>query len=136
MKNFAHVVRRRRAGSTGSRELMTGGHPILGHQGGPPHQKSIIFVRLQGQKVFTPMNLGSKTVRGLLRRLESKFPGEVIASRVAGVFQKTKKDLIFHLDDDTVELISSNEVFEVEVKPSYDDDEKYEVTLIEVDGGR
>ena len=78
-KTLANLVRRRRAGS------FAGGGGEAKEISNPPQysqQKFLIFVKLETQRVFTPMHLTTKTVRGLLRRLESKFPGEVKSSQV------------------------------------------------------
>ena len=78
-KALANLVRRRRTGSFAETREMS-----------PPQYlqpKFLIFVKLETQKVFTPMHLTTKTVRGLLRKLETKFPGEVKSSRVSCVYQ-------------------------------------------------
>ena len=125
-KTLANLVRRRRTGS------------IVETKETPPplyfQQKFLIFVKLESQKVFTPMHLTSKTVRGLLRKLETKFPGEVKSTRVSCVYQRTRKNLTFYLDDDMMEFLTPNEVFNVEVRPAEDSaEEKIELTLAEVD---
>ena len=77
-KTLANLVRRRRAGSFVGAETKEISNPPQYSQ-----QKFLIFVKLETQRVFTPMHLNTKTVRGLLRRLESKFPGEVKSSQVS-----------------------------------------------------
>ena len=76
-KTLANLVRRRRAGSFAGGETKEISPPQYSQQ------KFLIFVKLETQRVFTPMHLTTKTVRGLLRRLESKFPGEVKSSQVS-----------------------------------------------------
>ena len=76
-KTLANLVRRRRAGSFVGAETKDISPPQYSQQ------KFLIFVKLETQRVFTPMHLNTKTVRGLLRRLESKFPGEVKSSQVS-----------------------------------------------------
>ena len=76
-KALANLVRRRRAGSFAAGETREISNPPQYSQ-----QKFLIFVKLETQRVFTPMHLTTKTVRGLLRRLESKFPGEVKSAQV------------------------------------------------------
>ena len=125
-KALANLVRRRRTGSFAETKEIS-----------PPQYfqpKFLIFVKLETQKVFTPMHLTTKTVRGLLRKLESKFPGEVKSSRVSCVYQRTRKNLTFYLDDDMMEFLTPNEVFNVEVSPvENSSEEKIELTLAEVD---
>lgn len=125
-KALANLVRRRRTGSFAETKEIS-----------PPQYfqpKFLIFVKLETQKVFTPMHLTTKTVRGLLRKLEAKFPGEVKSSRVSCVYQRTRKNLTFYLDDDMMEFLTPNEVFNVEVSPVENcSEEKIELTLAEVD---
>ena len=125
-KTLANLVRRRRTGSFAETKEIS-----------PPQysqQKFLIFVKLESQKVFTPMHLTTKTVRGLLRKLEAKFPGDVKSSRVSCVYQRTRKNLTFYLDDDMMELLTPNEVFNIEVRPVENtSEEKIELTLAEVD---
>ena len=76
-KTLSNLVRRRRAGSFADSK-----------ESSPPQyfqQKFLIFVKLEAQKVFTPLNLTTKTVRGLLRKLEAKFPADVQSSRVSTI---------------------------------------------------
>ena len=52
------------------------------------------------------------------------------------VYQRTRKNLTFYLDDDMMEFLTPNEVFNVEVRPLEDGTgggEKIELTLVQVD---
>ena len=52
------------------------------------------------------------------------------------VYQRTRKNLTFYLDDDMMEFLTPNEVFNVEVRPLEDGaggGEKIELTLVQVD---
>jgi hypothetical protein len=129
-KTLTNLVRRRRLGSTGSFDKSAMMLPLL------QQPKFLIFVKLQAQQVFTPLNLTTRTVRGLLKRLEAKFPGEIKASSVSNVYQRNRKGLVFHMDDDMMELISTHEVFEVISKESEAEENKVEITLVEVEGAR
>ena len=56
-------------------------------------------------------------------------------SQVSCVYQRTRKNLTFYLDDDMMEFLTPNEVFNVEVRPLEDSagGEKIELTLVQVD---
>ena len=54
--------------------------------------------------------------------------------QVSCVYQRTRKNLTFYLDDDMMEFLTPNEVFIVEVRPVENTtEEKVEVTLAEVE---
>lgn len=93
--------------------------------------KHLIFVKLNHQNVFTPLNLNVKTVAGLIRRLEGKFPGQINPSQIENVFQRSKRNLTFILDDDMMDFIEPNEVFDIEIADN--DNDKVDITLVSVE---
>ena len=96
--------------------------------------KFLIFVKLTSQNVFTPCQIMSRTVSGLLKKLEAKFPDSIRPQFVDHVYQRSAKNLTFHLTDDMMELMTPNQVFDVEVKQNEAND-NIELTLIEVEQG-
>ncbi len=51
------------------------------------------------QDVYTPVNVNTRSVNGLLRRLEAKFPQLVKAHSIENVFQKSTKNLVKYYSD-------------------------------------
>ncbi|XP_059080880.1 sodium bicarbonate cotransporter 3-like isoform X1 [Tigriopus californicus] len=93
--------------------------------------KHLIFVKLNHQNVFTPLNLNVKTVIGLIRRLEAKFPGQIQPSQIEHLFQRSRRNLTFILDDDMMDFIEPNEVFDIELEEN--DNGKVNITLVAVE---
>lgn len=100
-----------------------------------PAPKFLIFVKLSTQEAFTPLNLGQKTVRGLLKRLQSKFPDDIRIGAVANVFQKTRKNLVFHLDDDMMDFLNPQQVFDIEISENGEQEGKINLTFVEIPDG-
>ena len=67
---------------------------------------------------------------------ESKFgKNEFEASKIDKIYQMNKKKFVFHLDDDMMEYIQPQEVFNIELVEVAKDDEniKYDMTLVEME---
>ena len=54
---------------------------------------------------------------------------------MAQVFQKTRKNLIFHLDDDMMEFIKPQQVFNIEIAQNEEHEGKINLTFNEIPGG-
>jgi hypothetical protein len=98
--------------------------------------KFCIYVKLDNQKIFTPLHLEKKTLSSLLQSLETKFGIEEFeASKIDKTYQMNKKKFVFHLDDDMMEYIQSHEVFNIELSEVTAEDEtiKFNMTLMEME---
>ena len=95
--------------------------------------KCLIFARFKDsdQSYFTPVNLNTRTVGGLLRRLEAKFADDIKPNQVAKVFKKSRAGLMFQMDDDMIDLLQPNTVFDVQLNEI--EDGKFDMILTEVD---
>ncbi len=46
------------------------------------------------KEVYTPLNANARSVGGLLRRLEAKFPVSLKAASISNVYQKNRNNLV------------------------------------------
>ena len=99
----------------------------------PRKPKCSIYVKRSSDVVFTPLHMQAKTVSEFLNLLKTKFGEEFEESKVASIFQQNKHNFVFHLDDEMLDCIQSHEVFEIKVENNPDDEEKINITLIELE---
>jgi len=83
-------------------------------------EKCLIFVKLCSQKVFSPIQLQTKTLDELLNRLKDKFP-EFPSKKISHIYFKTCKDLIFYFDEEMMDQILPNHVIEIDIEVDPDD---------------
>ena len=99
--------------------------------------KCCIYVKLDSHKVYTPLHLEQKTVSSLLASLENKFGKEEFeASKIDKTYQMNKKKFVFHLDDDMMEYVQSQEVFNIELAEVVSEEDsliKFNMTLMEME---
>ena len=99
--------------------------------------KCCIYVKLDSQKIYTPLHLEEKSVSSLLTSLEIKFGKEEFdASKIDKIYQMNKKKFVFHLDDDMMEYVQSHEVFNIELAEVVSEEDslkKFNLTLTEME---
>lgn len=97
--------------------------------------KCSIYLKKQGDLVFTPVHLRTQTMAELLHQLRQKFCPDPAAEewRVGDLFQQTRNGLVFRLDDQMVDTFKSRQVFEVNIKSTSDTDDTVDITLIELE---
>ena len=96
-------------------------------------EKCLIYVKPKGECIFTPLHLQEKTVKEFKDKLEFKFGAyKFQASRISRILQKNKNMLPYYLDDDMMEYIQSNKMFDIEISESHESVEKIDLKLLEI----
>jgi hypothetical protein len=102
----------------------------------PPRKaKCTIFARMDGSEAYLSISLKKKSVSNLLSSLEAKCPN-FSTFDVVKLYQKNKKGMIFHLDDDMMEYIENKQIFNIELRERMDEERKegkFDMTLEEVE---
>ena len=100
----------------------------------PPMAKAkcTIFVKMAGSKAYLPIILRRKTVHGLLNALKLKCPGSFQHTNIVNMYKQNCKGLVFHLDDDMMEYVDNQQIYDIELQERCDEPEKYDMTLAEV----
>ena len=84
---------------------------------------------MAGSEAYIPLILRRKTVEHLLQALLLKCPGFHVQT-VVGIYKKNCKGLLFVLDDDMMEYMEPQQIYDIEL--TMRSDEKYDMTLCEV----
>ena len=96
-----------------------------------------IYVKQQGDMVFTPIHLRTKTMSELIHQLRKTFPDALPEQCTVGqLLQQTRGSLMFHVDDEIVDAFKSRQVFEIRMKGGggeADDRKTVDITLIELE---
>ena len=82
-------------------------------------------------KAYLPIILRKKTVRGLMNALKLKCPA-FEGQTIVNIYKKNSRGLIFHLDDDMMEYMDNQQIYDLELQERSDEPEKYDMTLSEV----
>ena len=96
-----------------------------------PQNKCTLFVKMPESMAYLPITMRRKTVQHLLQALSVKCANFQSFS-VVGIYQKNKHGMLFHLDDDMMEYLENQQIFNVELVERSDDPTKFDMTLIEV----
>ena len=107
--------------------------------GDPPGGRPLcsIYVKQQGDMVFTPIHLRTKTMAELIHQLRKTFPDALPEQCAVGqLLQQTRGSLMFHVDDEIVDAFKSRQVFEVTMEGGTgvaDERKTVDITLIELE---
>uniref|UniRef100_A0A0K2VB20 Anion exchange protein n=1 Tax=Lepeophtheirus salmonis TaxID=72036 RepID=A0A0K2VB20_LEPSM len=93
----------------------------------PDFKRTLIFVKLPEDKVHVPLHIQTPKVDDLIRNLHDLYPNTVPIV-VSQRYKQNTKGIVFKLNDDLLEYISPNEVFEILIQ-HVDEDEEKELTL-------
>ena len=90
-----------------------------------------LFVKLMESEAYMPVVLTEKTVECLLYAIQKKCPNFNPES-VSSSFKRTAKGMNFHLDDDMMNFIENQQIFNIELKPVTGEVESFEMILEEI----
>lgn len=90
-----------------------------------------VFIKLSDSEAYLSIPLRLKTVKYLLDAIQIKNPS-FAPNSIGYVYQKNSKGLKFLLDDDMMEYMTNQQIFNLELTPSSDPDKKFDITLEEV----
>ena len=83
-------------------------------------------------EAYMPVVLTEKTVECLLHAIQKKCPNFNPAS-VSSSYKRTAKGMNFHLDDDMMNFIENQQIFNIELKPvTVGEVESFEMILEEI----
>ena len=94
-----------------------------------PITKTTLFVKFMDAQAYMPVVLNEKTVECLLDAIHKKCP-KFEPGTVTSLYKKTAKGIVFHLDDDMMDFIENQQIFNIEIKEG--DDDKTDMILEEV----
>ncbi|CAG0881525.1 unnamed protein product [Cyprideis torosa] len=110
---------------------------------GPPAKRArlggkerlMLYVRQDGEDVYTPLHLYPPTVVGLLNAIQDKY--KVAVSTIKHIFRRNKRGIRARIDDDMLTYYCNEDIFIISIN-KIDNEETYEITLTEVpyDQGR
>ncbi len=93
--------------------------------------KATWFIKMQDASAYFPIRMKRKTVHDLLHAVHLKCPSFQPES-VAGIYHKNQRGMVFHLDDDMMEFIEGQPIFDIESAENTDVPGKFDITLCEV----
>uniref|UniRef100_A0A183BNC9 CP2 domain-containing protein n=1 Tax=Globodera pallida TaxID=36090 RepID=A0A183BNC9_GLOPA len=94
-------------------------------------ERIMIYVRKQGEEIFTPLHLVPPTLGGLARAVSEKY--NLDESKIEAFYKQCLKGLTVKIDDDMLRHYSNQDTFQIELKQSeLDRHTFYSVTLIEL----
>ncbi len=86
---------------------------------------------MSGNEAYFPIGLKKKTVKSFLHALEAKCP-DFSATSVINLYQRNAKGMVFVLDNDMIEYMEGQQIFNVDLKEHEDEPGKFDMTLEEV----
>ncbi|XP_035714721.1 protein grainyhead isoform X3 [Folsomia candida] len=95
----------------------------------PSSERLMIYVRQEGEDVFTPVHLAPPTTLGLLAALEDKF--KISMGSVKNLLRRSGKGVVAKVDDEMLKHYCHEDTFLLEVKASENED-AFDVTLAEL----
>ncbi|XP_052123726.1 protein grainyhead-like isoform X1 [Frankliniella occidentalis] len=110
--------------------------PLMGHPGHPATpplaERVMLYVRQDPEDVYTPLHVVPPTAQGLLNAIENKY--KISPSSISNLYRKNKKGITVKIDDEMVKHYCNEDLFIMEIKQDShtDEEELYEVTLIEL----
>ncbi|CAL4066675.1 unnamed protein product, partial [Meganyctiphanes norvegica] len=90
----------------------------------PLSERLMLYVRQDGENVYTPLHLVPPNTQGLHQAIEQKYK-----ISPACIYRKNKSGIIAKVDDEMLRHYCNEDVFLMEVQLR---DESYEITLIEL----
>lgn len=94
-------------------------------------KQCLIFAKLRTQRVFSPIQLQTKTLQELINQLGLKF-SDFPSKRLSHIYFRTSKNLLFYFNEDMMDQILPNHVIEVEIEADPDEPSLFCVTLSEI----
>ncbi|KAL3079769.1 hypothetical protein niasHS_014051 [Heterodera schachtii] len=96
-----------------------------------PSERIMIYVRKQGEEIFTPLHLVPPSLGGLARAVSEKY--NLDESKIEAFYKQCQKGLTVKIDDDMLRHYTNQDTFQIELKQSeLDRHTFYSVTLIEL----
>lgn len=113
--------------------LGAGHAQLMGHPATPPlSERVMLYVRQESDDIYTPLHVVPPSTQGLLNAIENKY--KISPSSISNLYRKNKKGIMVKIDDEMVKHYCNEDLFLLEVKRDShsDEDELYEITLIEL----
>ncbi|KAJ1524392.1 hypothetical protein ONE63_010892 [Megalurothrips usitatus] len=98
----------------------------------PLTERVMLYVRQESEDVYTPLHVVPPSTQGLLNAIENKY--KISPSSISNLYRKNKKGIMVKIDDEMVKHYCNEDLFILEVKRDThtDEEELYEITLIEL----
>ncbi|CAG0883984.1 unnamed protein product [Darwinula stevensoni] len=94
----------------------------------PVTERLMLYVRQDGERVYTPLHLTPPSLVGLLNAIQDKY--KVAVSTVKHIFRKNRKGILAKVDDEMLKHYCNEDVFTIFIEKAESED-TYEITLRE-----
>lgn len=96
----------------------------------PLSERLMLYVRQDGEDVYTPLHLVPPSTVGLLSAIEEKY--KIPMQSIKNIYRKNKVGVLAKVDDDMLRHYCNEDLFMMEVQ--HRDAESFDLTLIELTG--
>ncbi|KAK3894168.1 hypothetical protein Pcinc_002053 [Petrolisthes cinctipes] len=96
----------------------------------PPAERLMLYVRQEGEDVYTPLHLVPPSTVGLRTAIEEKY--KIPTQTIKNIYRKNKVGVMAKVDDDMLRHYCNEDLFLMEVQ--HRDADSYDLTLIELTG--
>ncbi|XP_071443268.1 protein grainyhead [Hetaerina americana] len=113
-----------------------GGSPALPPPLPPPpmqpplSERVMLYVRQETDNVYTPLHVVPPSAAGLLNAIENKY--KISTSSISNLYRKNKKGIMAKIDDDMLKYYCNEDLFILDIKPSPDGEDTFDITLTEL----